>query len=238
MNDMLVIIPSRGRPDNIRRFYKACIKTNADVHIIAGIDYDDPSYQEYHQWILDQFDTNDRVRIADFPSKKRKRFGPTLNNIAIAFANKYKYIYWCGDDHLPITENWDQKYREELDKLGTGIVYGNDLVMGSTIPTQMAMTSDIVEVLGYAVPEGFTHLFIDNYFLELGKALGKIVYMPDVIVQHLHHITGHAEEDQTYKEANSEENWSNDRARFEKYMQEELYSDVEKLRRYIEKKIK
>lgn len=235
MNEMLVIIPSRGRPNNVKRFYEACVKTKAKVDIIIGIDYDDPKLQDYYS--VEEKLSSSNVQLMSYVNPIRRKFGPTLNVIATEFCERYKYIYWCGDDHLPITENWDQKYRDELDKLGTGIVYGNDLVMGSTIPTQMAVTSDIVKILGYAVPEGFIHLYIDNYFLELGKALGKITYLPDVIVQHLHPCAGQAEEDQTYKEANSPENWSNDQARFEKYMQEELYSDVEKLRRYIEKEV-
>jgi|SRR5687767_2311839 len=230
MSNMLVIIPSRGRPDNIERFYQSCIKTKAKVDILVGIDKDDERHQDYLNLEKRLDGNSEDVVIKCWVSPDRKRFGPTLNYIAKQNYDIWKYIYWCGDDHLPITDHWDQKYRDELDRLGTGIVYGNDLVMGPAIPTQMAMTSNIVKALGYAVPEGFVHLYIDNYFLELGKACSMISYMPDVIVQHLHPCAGQAVEDKTYQEANSKENWTNDSKRFHEYMENELVLDVEKIR--------
>jgi hypothetical protein len=66
--------------------------------------------------------------------------------------------------------------------------------------------------------------------MELGKSVNKLVYLPEVVVQHMHPCAGTAQEDLTYKEANSPENWTNDRIRYEKYIAEELVSDAEKLR--------
>jgi hypothetical protein len=117
--------------------------------------------------------------------------------------------------------------------MGTGVVYGNDLVMGEAIATEWTITSDIPKTLGYAVPKGFVHLYVDNYFMKLGESIGKLSYLSDVVVQHMHPCAGTAVEDLTYREANSQANWSNDRIRFEKYMSEELASDAEKLRRLL-----
>lgn len=218
--EMAVIIPSRGRPQNIRRWLKAVEETRAHVDLWIGVDDDDPN--------LDEYQAIEGINLVIGP---RQRFGPTLNRIALAIADSYKYIMWAGDDHKPVTPGWDVEYRKVLKQKPVSIVYGNDLVMGPEIPTQMAMTSTIVRALGYAVPEGFVHLYIDNYFLELGRAVDMITYLPEVIVQHLHPVAGFASEDQTYKEANSPENWTNDRIRFEKYVAEELAGDADKLRR-------
>lgn len=226
MTDMAVIVPSRGRPENIARLLKALGDTKADVDLIVGVDQDDPKIDDYYAL----------VNGADFTlvvSPERRRFGPTLNALALRFADEYDYLAWMGDDHLPVTEGWDKRYREELDRMGAGIVYGNDLVQGENIPTQMGFTPNIVKALGFAVPEGFIHLYIDNYFLELGRAIGGVSYLPDVIVQHLHPCAGGAKEDQTYKEANSPENWSNDFHRFEAYMMNEVFYDAEKIRQYV-----
>ena len=226
MSEMALIVPSRGRPENIKRLYKALADTKSDVHLYVGIDKDDPALEDYLELEKD-------TDICLVISHERKRFGPTLNSISLMLAGMYEYLAWCGDDHLPITEKWDERYREELVKMGAGIVYGNDLVQGINIPTQMGFTSNIVKALGYAVPDGFIHLFIDNYFLELGRAIGGVCYLPDVIVQHLHPSAGGAKEDQTYREANSPENWSNDQRRFNEYMIEELTTDAEKIRQYV-----
>lgn len=226
MTEMALIVPSRGRPDNIQRLYNALVETESDVDLYVGIDQDDPMIEKYLQL---QVDTD----ITMVVSPQRKRFGPTLNTISKYIADEYPYLAWCGDDHLPRTIKWDEKYREELRNMEAGIVYGNDLVQGINIPTQMGFTSNIVKALGYAVPDGFIHLYIDNYFLELGRAIGGVCYLPDVIVQHLHPSAGSAQEDQTYREANSPENWSNDQKRFNQYMTEELTTDAEKIRQYV-----
>ncbi len=228
MTEMALIVPSRGRPGNIQRLYNALAETDSDVNLYVGIDQDDPTIEEYLKLQVDS-------DICIFVSPERKRFGPTLNTISKYIADEYPFLAWCGDDHLPITKNWDEKYREELRKMDAGIVYGNDLVQGENIPTQMGFTSNIVKALGYAVPDGFIHLYIDNYFLELGRAIGGVKYLSDVIVQHLHPCAGGAQEDQTYREANSPENWSNDKKRFHEYIENELLMDAEKIRNYASK---
>lgn len=223
MSKMAVVVPSRGRPDNIKRLNEALLDTNSDVDLYVGVDQDDNT-------LLDYVALHHAYGFELVISQERRRFGPTLNSIARDIVDDYQYIGWMGDDHKPTSWEWDLVYRMELDQLGTGIVYGNDLVMGEAIATQLTMTSDIVKTLGYAVPEGFTHLYIDNYFMELAKSIDKLRYLPDVIVQHLHPCAGTSKEDLTYKEANSPENWSNDKKRFDRYMKEELTLDAEKLR--------
>lgn len=222
MKEMALIVPSRGRPQSIARLCDALDETNSQVDLYVGIDPDDPEINGYESLANER---NFHLVVAE----QRERFGPTLNRIAVAIAPSYKYLAWCGDDHKPITPGWDQKYRDVLNELKVGVVYGNDLVQGENIATQLGFTSNIVKELGYAVPKGFVHLFIDNYFMELARSVDRLVYLPDVIVQHLHYSAGKSEEDQTYKEANSRENWTNDQIRFHKYLEQELEGDKQKL---------
>jgi hypothetical protein len=224
---MLLIVPSRGRPQNIKRLCEALKNTNADLDFAVGVDADDVTLDEYKK-------VEAEYGFELWISPERKRFAATVNSIALANYENYKYLAWFGDDHVPHTLYWDQLYRNALDELKVGVVYGNDLVMGETIATELAFTSNIVETLGYAIPDGFVHLYVDNYFMELGKSIGKLVYLPDVIVQHLHPtVIGKHIEDATYTEANSEENWTNDRIRFEKYIADELPHDSAKLKELL-----
>lgn len=225
MSDMLLVVPSRGRPENIRRLSEALLDTDADLDFIVGVDDDDPKLAEYQEL--------EKEYMFDLYVGPRRKFAGTVNSIMMENHERYKYLSWMGDDHLPRTWQWDLKYRQELDKLSTGVVYGDDLFMGEAIATELAFTSDIVGVLGYAIPPGFVHLYVDNYFMEMAKSIDKLSYLPDVIVEHLHPEAGTAVEDQTYREANSEANWTNDRIRFEKYMTEELASDTSKLKRLL-----
>lgn len=221
---MALLIPSRGRPENIKRWMQAIEDTEANVDVYVGIDPDDPKGNDY--WQLSTQYNNLCINVGT----ERQRFGPTLNRLCKDYAHQYEYIMWAGDDHVPRSKKWDVEYIDTLEKLGVGIVYGNDLVMGEHIATQLAMTSNIIKSLGYAVPHGFIHMFIDNYFMELGRSIDKLVYLPNVVVQHMHPCAGTAIEDLTYIEANSLDHWSNDRARLEKYISEELPQDSEKLR--------
>lgn len=229
MTDMALIVPSRGRPQNIKRLVKGLIETQADVDLYVGVDKNDPMQNDY---LMMQVALGYPKLIINFSLSERDRFGSTLNRLTNNAIEKdrYKYLAWCGDDHLPISKGWDKRYKEELDK-GAGIVYGNDLVMGETIATQLAFTPDIPKALGYAVPTSFVHLFIDNYFMKLGEKIGGSVYIPDVIFQHLHPIAG-AKSDKTYEEANCDANWKNDRAAFDDYMANQLNRDVEKINEY------
>lgn len=222
---MLLIVPSRGRPENIKRLNEALLDTDSDLDFVVGVDEDDPFLAKY-QALEEEY-------MFDLYVGPRRKFAGTVNAIAMENYKRYKYIAWMGDDHIPQTRWWDFKYRQELDKHKVGVVYGNDLVQGKNIATELAFTSNIIEELGYAIPPGFVHLYVDNYFMEIANAIGKLIYLPDVIVQHMHPSAGTAQEDLTYKEANSAENWSNDLKRFKKYVAEELSNDAEKLRKLI-----
>jgi len=224
-NEMMLIVPSRGRPKNINRLCEALLDTEADVDLYVGVDADDPELDGYRR-LEDTYGFNLIV------SEERKRFAATVNAIALEHYKEYEYIAWMGDDHVPHTLFWDWRYRRALKESNNpvGVVYGNDLVMGAEIATELAFTSNIVEKLGYAIPDGFIHLFVDNYFMELGRAVGNLIYLPDVIVQHMHPCAGQAEEDQTYKEANSAEHWTHDEQVFRDYVANQLPEDVKKLK--------
>lgn len=112
-------------------------------------------------------------------------------------------IGFMGDDHLPRTPGWDLHYLATLATLGTGIVYGNDLLQGQNLPTQVAITSDIIRRIGYMAPPDLKHLYMDNYWKDLGEGAGCIRYLPDVIVEHLHPVAGKAAWDDNYARVNA-----------------------------------
>jgi hypothetical protein len=89
-----------------------------------------------------------------------------------------------GDDHFPRTHGWDQAYLDALRELGTGIVYGNDLLQGHRLPTQCAMTADIVRRWGYMALPTLRHMYVDNFWRDLGNAADCLRYLPEVVVEH------------------------------------------------------
>ncbi|MER7814560.1 hypothetical protein [Streptomyces sp. NPDC096153] len=236
MNSLTILVPTRGRPDNLAALWQAFAETcTGETRLQAWVDDDDPQLEAYEQVHRAAYD--DGSAREDDPRfllmvGPRLRLGPTLNIAAPNAADWADAVGFMGDDHRPKTPGWDTRYMAALERLGTGIVYGNDLIQGRALPTQMAMTSDIIKATGHIVPPGAIHLWLDNAWLALGEALGAITYLPDVVVEHQHPIAGKAQWDAGYAECNTDAVSTADRQVFEQWRQQDLPRWVEQVRRY------
>jgi hypothetical protein len=77
---------------------------------------------------------------------------------------------------------------------------------------------------------GLVHLYVDNAWLELGRAAGVLGYLPDIVIEHMHPGAGKADWDAGYAEANAPELDAADKAVFERWRTEQLAADVQRLR--------
>lgn len=215
-----VIVPTRGRPDNALRLQEAFAATceSDDTHLIFGLDEDDPMLDEYKSIGLHNYDIGPRLRMAG-----------TLNAIARRTAHEVDVVGFMGDDHLPRTKGWDTMVSDNM--VTGGVLFGNDLIQGPNLPTEVFLDARIVETLGGFVPEGFIHLFLDNTWKTWGEKTGKLIYLDDMIIEHLHPLVGKADADAGYAEANAHSVWSADEARYLEYISNgELDADIEKLK--------
>lgn len=233
---LTVIVPTRGRPNNLAELWTAFTETcTGDTRLLACVDDDDPELPEYKRIHEAAYDAGTADR--DDPRfllliGPRRRLGGTLNMVGPKWAARSDAIAFMGDDHWPRTRGWDTAYMAELKRLGTGLVYGNDLIQGANLPTQVAMTSDIVLATGHMVPPGAVHLWLDNAWLALGRALDAITYLPDVVVEHQHPIAGKADWDAGYAECNTDALSAADRAVFEQWQAETLPTWVRQIKEY------
>jgi hypothetical protein len=62
------------------------------------------------------------------------------------------------------------------------------------------MSSSIVQALGYFCPPGLIHMYLDNFWAELGRGANCLAYRGDVIIEHMHPLAGKAEVDAGYDE--------------------------------------
>lgn len=221
---LLWIVPSRGRPDNIARLVDAWQATTSGVSdLLVCVDDDDPTIDGY----LDLWAANARLTVANAP---RSRLGPTLNAAALENADRYEALAFCGDDHLMRTPGLDGLWLDELRRLGTGMVYGDDLLQHDAFPTAVAMTSDIVRALGWMSPPGLIHLNVDLAWKRIGDALGCLSYLPDTVIEHVHPANGKAPLDAGYESVNSPEMVAADGATFARWVARDLDADVERVR--------
>lgn len=229
-----MLVPTKGRPGNAARLLKAVNETAADdlFELIFAIDHDEPLAAEYAAAVPDDAPWNgwEWAKIARVKTDPQ-RIGPILNHLAVDIAaGKATHIGFMGDDHLPVTDNWD---RELIASLGgkPGVAYGNDLVQGEKLPTAVVISAGIIQSLGYLVPPGLEHLYFDDFWKMLGASLGNLVYREDVVIQHLHPTVGKAEWDEGYQLANSPEQFQKDRAAYTRYIGTRWHDDLRKLRK-------
>lgn len=224
LDRLAVLVPSRNRPENISRLIKAWIETKATAQLIVCVDDDDPKLLDYVKTEV----TGEgpfEIRIAE-----RMRLGPTLNHWANIYARQYAYIGFFGDDHVPRTVGWDEVFLTELRKQSGTLVYGNDLFQGACIPTAIAMCSRIVDVLGYMHPPKLIHMCIDSFWKELGIEIGRLTYLPDIVIEHMHPYAGKAESDSGYAEVNLQSQYDSDTGLLEEYRHVQFQADILKLR--------
>ena len=216
MKDLVILVPSRGRPQNIEDLLFSLQETKTASELIVIVDDDDETLDQY-------IELGCKIMMI---AKQGKGMARPLNFAANIFKDDYRHFAFIGDDHRPRTEYWDQKLINALDEVGTGIAYGDDLLQGENLPTAVAMSGDIVRALEGMVPPGFIHLYLDNFWMQLGKDLKSFIYLPDVIIEHLHPVAGKAQWDENYRSVNAEEVYSADAEAFDEYIKSQAYQDL------------
>ena len=227
MPDLAIIVPTRGRPENIRKVISAWDFTNAWDHadLILVVDADDPEFTGY----MDLKVGRAIIRVEpDWMPMVHK-----LNAAAASVANAYPYfaLGFAGDDHRPQTIGWAKRYLDVLRELGTGMVYGDDGYQGRKLSTEWAVTSDVVRELGRMVPADVEHMYCDNSMMDLFGGAGALKHLPDIRIEHMHPIVGKAETDDQYQRVNHRDQFKKDRRAYEDWRHGDVFlTDVAAVR--------
>lgn len=227
---MLVIVPSRGRPNNIADLIRAWDETNASATLLVAVDDDDPELKSYQK--IDNVVHDRRFQLVVGP---RLRLAGTLNAVVMSRLMRpgtldTDIIGFMGDDHRPRTPYWDRDVKGAFAEVKHAVVYGNDLLQGQNLPTAVFMTAGMIRKLGYMVPEGFVHMYLDNVWKSWGELMGRLIYLPNTIIEHMHPIAGKVAWDDRYLEVNAGEQYVADEAAFWAYMNSgRMHADGQKL---------
>lgn len=215
MSKVLVIVPTKGRPDKHLEFYES-FKTNSTVSdLVFVLSLGDIEYPRI---------PGVKYETVDSPTMSGK-----LNTTAVKYANDYDYIAFMGDDVRIRTEAWDAKMVDVIDSIPNAVAYGNDLYQGERLPTAVLMSTNIIRTMGFMSPPELKHLYIDNFWKELGTRLSSLKYFSDIILEHMHYAVGKSNKDNTYAEANSATSYRDDELAYNQYVQNKMNSDVSKL---------
>lgn len=224
MRDILLILPTRERPfkveDSITSWRNT---TQGRSDLMICLDKDDPTLKHYikHEDVL--YRIGDRLRVC-----------PTVNKV-VEENPDYKYYMFMGDDHVIRTKNWEDLAINQIEENGGwGIVYGDDKFQGEKLATAAIISGNIPRTLGYlAIPET-THLYMDNFWMEIGRGINKLFYIPEIIIEHMHFEAGKSVKDPQYAEVNSPEMYSHDGQIFGKWKDTQMAQDVVKLQQAMQ----
>lgn len=197
MRDLLVIVPSRGRPGAVTALWDAVRETSrAATDLLVAVDDDDPQRGGYDHFRRLMRGTR-RLLWAGGP---RASLSGWTNTVAAAHVGGYRFLCSMGDDHRPRTDGWDVRLMAALG--GTvGIAYGNDRLQGRNLPTAAVISSPVVAALGWMMLPSLAHYYVDDVWKAVGSQAGCLRYVPDVTVEHLHYLRTGAAPDVTYRQA-------------------------------------
>lgn len=235
MSDLAVLVPTRGRPGNIEKVIAAWDFTNAWAHadLVLIPDADDPEIDGYRELPVRHGPNITLVEVPVWVPMVHK-----LNAVASTLAKEpisgpgsgYRALAFAGDDHIPQTIGWAERYLAELDNLGLGMVYGDDGYQGRKLSTEWAVSADLVRAIGSMVPAPVEHMYCDNAMMDLYGGAGAMKYLPEIRIEHMHPIAGKADTDAQYQRVNHRDQFTRDRAAYERWKRQFLPSQVDIVR--------
>lgn len=182
------ILPSRGRPASVERFFDAWRKTGASTKGVLVLDDDDAPL--YKGVILPP--TWD---VVIYPRQKTGLGGAT--NLAAEQFPYEPWYGWVGDDALPVSDGWDKALIDAAGKDQIAYCWEGGEQNHSRVG-HFCLGGDLVRELGFIALPGLNRLYWDNALMEIGRRRKCVHYLPDVRVDHLHFSNGTAEIDETY----------------------------------------
>lgn len=179
-NRVLLTCPSRGRPELLKEMLESFRETHSPgTDLVIYLDNDDPRLNEY--------DNNNMVYIG-----QRMHVAQIHNHLVNAHPG-YDFYMPVNDDITFKTKGWDRILSDTINNKGNGwgIAYGDDSTGNASsnkfnlpIPSFGMISSNIIKTLGHMYPLELKMMFGDTFLLDLGRAIGKLFYCPEVILKH------------------------------------------------------
>lgn len=182
-----ILCPTRGRPDQLAAMWATARETaEGPIELVTRLDDDDRS---------DYPDLGD-VRI----SGPRGLLSSYWNDCHAAASGEI--FMHAGDDIRFRTAAWDTRVVEVFESVPDRIVFvhGDDGFQHERLGTHGFLHRRWVEAVGYFVPPYFSSDYNDTWLTEVADRIGRRVYLPDVVTEHMHPNAGKGEWDLTHRE--------------------------------------
>ncbi len=199
MVKLSLLLPTRGRPGFVAEFLQSVISSASDLQsleVVVTIDQDDVESQG-----ITCPPPLQMVKMVGSPGRPMG-----LMNQQCYEASSGRYVMLVNDDVLCRTEGWDALIYKTFSQFSDNIalVYGNDLDQGAHVPTFPILSREACQAMGGLCPISYWNLHIESHIFDIFKQLkrlrhDRIVYLPTLVFEHLHHTLNKSEADQTSK---------------------------------------
>ncbi len=215
------VYPSRGRPAACQALLDSMVAHGSTAGGVLYVHEDDESYDGYASlrlpagWFLRQV----RSGVVGCAQGLRRAFRTDPDE---------PWYGWIADDNTVETDGFEQRLIAAAGPWG--IASAND---GWQAPKRMhgatVFGGEFLRALGYWVPEGFQHLYIDDVWGHLGRQLGNWRTLMDVHTPHNHPLKTGAEPDATHRLGNAPERYAADGVRFKEWLAEDFEPSVRRV---------
>ena len=205
MNAISILTPTRNRPNNCDRFIKSLYETTqytGTLELLFYVDSDDPAKDIYKE--IEERWQNNFWRV-EFVIGKPMSVSKSWNIIA---EKSLGDIMIMGNDDLVYkTVRWDSKLMARLLELDNPyyLSWFNDGINGNRHCAFPVITREWYETLGYFSPGIFNFGYNDTWVYDIAKRVGKLNYMNEILVEHLHFSVGKSDMDDTYARNRTQE---------------------------------
>ena len=240
LTDGIWLLPSRGRPKSIARFFQAARSTgitSAGVVICGdpkgeGRDEYFKVFKEYApaNWKIDWFEPTEKEPI--------QSYGGSLREWMHTNDARWRSLSWLGvinDDQVPVTKEWDRVITGRLN--GKNWITTNDLIQGNHRAAGIgAYSIGILKAVGYLYPPKMHHHYQDDLWENLGRATGIWDRAMDIVIAHAHwsRMATHGYQSDIDDTAKLDLRWDEqDKALFAQWCKSEFMPACERIKTYI-----
>jgi glycosyltransferase involved in cell wall biosynthesis len=221
-----ILSPTRKRPNNVTRLVNSIVDTVNDlrnVELLVYIDDDDEESIPALSAAAERINVN--------AVQGNKLIGSQMYN-ELAKLAQGDIIMFAADDIVFKTKNWDVVVDVQFNAIEDKIlfIYGNDGFQNGRIGTHGFIHRYWMELVGYVLPPKLASSYTDEWVTELAERAGRKLYLPDLIIEHLHPAAGKAPNDETYTKRIEV---AGDLAAYYKSLEPERIRDAAKLKEFI-----
>lgn len=186
-----ILVPTWGRPERLRAMIESVRATESErCEILVRVAVNDPRATDYASAPFDQ--------ASIFVVPGHDSYGRGIEWLQERAQGEI--LLAASDDVLFRTTDWDELVREAFAAVPDGLLvaYANN-GQDREKCEHFFTTRRWIDTVGYMVWPEFRHFCVDQWVEELAAKIGRLAFLRDVVIEHMHRKYRKAPNDATYE---------------------------------------